>query len=762
MNKLDTRTFTPIGSLPEALTERPQWICWKYVPNGKNKPNKLPCTPQGGGLPRWQEDPKQWLTYTEAVAAYKANENLAGIGFVLTKDTGLIGVDIDSAVCPETGEVQEWASARLQTFNGTYTEASPSRTGYRAFVTGTLPVGISNKAGNLEIYDSGRWLTVTGKTISDNEITAQPVAVKQYLDAMQQQSKKKPTQGAIEVVDGVIAAGTRNVALTSIAGYLRRGGLSKAEIQAALQAVNTGRCNPALDSQEVAIIARSVARYEPALDASKSTNNEPEQFFVTPPYDLFGNFELPDFSMDIMPSVIAEYATDQGELIGVDPAVIAMFCIGVAAACIDDRLQIQPKRFDTGWRESARLWVGVIGDPSAKKSPALSKALAPAFGIDGKWRKETAKAMAEWKQATEKTKKGDKEPPAPIGKRLLINDATVEKIGDILSKCEPRGILSYQDELSGWLASMDAYKQGIGGKDKAAWLEAYNGGTRFVDRVVRGDLYVENWGISVIGGIQPNVIQKYADSADHDGMLQRFILIYAKPAAIGQDRVPQAFAQTNYNELINHLVQLRGGGVVRLSEAAHGHRESLERKLHALTLHHPNKHLTAALGKYGGLFARLLLVWHCIDAQNKQKYPTDYEVAGKTAENVSTLITSVLLPHLLYFYSALDPVQDTSQDLARLILARGWKRFTVKRDFSRYWKASRKMKPWEIEQALDRLEGFSWIAPDPNSTLNERARPSAYLVNPEVHELHQDQAHAERERRKEIAQALAELRVSHA
>lgn len=268
MSELGARTFTPVGTLPEALTERPQWICWKYVPKGNGKPDKRPCSPTGRGLSGWQKNPNQWLTYTDAVAAYNANQNLAGIGFVLTKDTGFIGIDMDDAVCSDTGEVAKWAQDHLNDFAGTYIEVSPSRTGYRAFVLGTLPAGTKNKAGNREIYDSGRWLTVTGKAFADNEITARPEAVQRYLKAMQGGAKNEPPAAPQQATGGVIPAGNRNNALTSIGGFLRRGGLSQAEIEAALQAANTQRCAPPLDLQDVTTIARSVTRYAPAFDVA--------------------------------------------------------------------------------------------------------------------------------------------------------------------------------------------------------------------------------------------------------------------------------------------------------------------------------------------------------------------------------------------------------------------------------------------------------------------------------------------------------------
>jgi len=495
---------------------------------------------------------------------------------------------------------------------------------------------------------------------------------------------------------------------------------------------------------------------EAAAEFKNETEADPAAALAV---DLFDNLTPPPFPVDLLPPAIAGYARDQAELIGVDPAVIALAAIGAAAACIDDRIEIQPKRHDTGWREQARLWVGIIGDPSAKKSPGISKAMAPLFKIDQKWRDETNQANAEWLKACDDTPKGEEEPPAPIGKRLILNDATVEKMGDIMSKSEPRGMLSYQDELSGWLASMDAYKNGAGGKDKAAWLEAYNGGPKAIDRIARGSTFVENWSACVLGGIQPSVVQAYAQSTNHDGMLQRFILVKAGEARLGADRRPDLAARERYNFIMDQMAgtQAAGDTVVTLSEDAHKIREALDEKLHKLTVNHPNKFLAAALGKWNGLFARLLLTFHCIESAAAQEYPVSNEVSGETARRVSDLMWFTLLPHAIAFYQGLDPIEDTARELAALILAHEWARFTVKRDLNRNWKASRKLKPWELEGTLDRLEAFGWIFPEPLN-FNEKGKPAAYRVNPGIHARFAEQAERERERRKEVTAMMADLK----
>jgi len=61
----------------------------------------------------------------------------------------------------------------------------------------------------------------------------------------------------------IIPSGQRNSALASIAGTVRRIGCSEGEIRCLLRAINSERCDPPIDNQEVDQIARSIARYEP-------------------------------------------------------------------------------------------------------------------------------------------------------------------------------------------------------------------------------------------------------------------------------------------------------------------------------------------------------------------------------------------------------------------------------------------------------------------------------------------------------------------
>jgi len=65
--------------------------------------------------------------------------------------------------------------------------------------------------------------------------------------------------------------GQRNQRLTSLAGSLRRNGMNEEAILVALLECNKRQCIPPLEDNEVAIIAKSVTRYEPAM-LNSSTN----------------------------------------------------------------------------------------------------------------------------------------------------------------------------------------------------------------------------------------------------------------------------------------------------------------------------------------------------------------------------------------------------------------------------------------------------------------------------------------------------------
>jgi hypothetical protein len=492
------------------------------------------------------------------------------------------------------------------------------------------------------------------------------------------------------------------------------------------------------------------------------------------PLDVFGIQPPPELPMSVLPPSLVSYVQDQAELTGCDAGIIGLGALVSAAACITDGIKLQPKRHDPTWTESARLWVAFVGDPSTKKSPAISKAVRHIKRLDHSMAESNATAMADykwqhesWKEAKKASKNGAAPPPepkAPAVQRIMVEDITVEALTEVL-KDNPRGVLTLKDELTGWFAGMDAYKGGGKGAsmDRAHWLEAYNGGRRTIDRVTRGAVVVPNWSTCIIGGIQPDMIRRIASSMGNDGLLQRFMVFCARPAKLDADRAPDMNAMQRFGDLFDHLASLQAcENVVTLSEEAHLSREKVARYAKRLIDAIDHAHIQAWLGKWDGLFARLLLLYHVIACANQRVHPSDYCVNGETADRVERLMCGVLLHHAIHFYSEVldaNDKQENIRQLARLILAKKLDRVT-KRDITVMWKASRKMDWWETRTIIDQLCTLCWLEPD-SSAIDTDGKPRAWHVNPAVHETFSRQALREAERRKDAVEALRELRDAY-
>ncbi|WP_442908239.1 phage NrS-1 polymerase family protein [Halobacterium sp. KA-6] len=149
-----------VSGLPEGVREREQWVCWREEERD-GKPTKIPVTPGAGGFASSTES-DTWSD-VETALEYTETEHADGIGFVFTDDDPIVGVDLDDCRDPETGDVDDAARDIIERLDS-YTEVSPSGTGYHVLITGTLPEG-RNRRGSVELYDTARFFTVTGDRV---------------------------------------------------------------------------------------------------------------------------------------------------------------------------------------------------------------------------------------------------------------------------------------------------------------------------------------------------------------------------------------------------------------------------------------------------------------------------------------------------------------------------------------------------------------------------------------------------------------------
>src|SRR5262245_50633223 len=331
------------------------------------------------------------------------------------------------------------------------------------------------------------------------------------------------------------------------------------------------------------------------------------------PIDLWGQLDPPELPRELLPKVIEDFAFVQGELMGVDPGGLALAALTVCAAAISDTIELQVKKHDRGYIESARLWTALIGPPSTRKSPSLRQAVYPLNQLDRVYAQEYAAA----KQAYDNLSPEDrKQAQKPKRKQLKLEDTSIEAAQEVLRDNEA-GVLCLTDELSGWFGGMEKYNAGRGaGKDRGFWLQSWNGGSYSVNRVTRGSFFIETLSVSVLGGIQPDLIRQMASDSHDDGLIQRLIPIVLRTGAAGQD-VETPDVTTKYWDLIDGLHQLEPkfatgwdntGQASRLvfDDGAQAIRNELEKRhLSLMAVEVVNKKLAAHIGKYDSFFARL-------------------------------------------------------------------------------------------------------------------------------------------------------------
>ena len=139
-----------------------KFCVWTAESRENGKVNKKPRHPDGGwGLS--VNEPKRWANFDQVQKAYVAGK-FDGIGILLTSGSGVVGIDIDdweSLTKAHTGVFEAFAKFIQE---GGYVERSPSGAGLRAFVKGQL-ANAGQKCGGFEVYDNGRFLTVTGQQL---------------------------------------------------------------------------------------------------------------------------------------------------------------------------------------------------------------------------------------------------------------------------------------------------------------------------------------------------------------------------------------------------------------------------------------------------------------------------------------------------------------------------------------------------------------------------------------------------------------------
>ena len=477
---------------------------------------------------------------------------------------------------------------------------------------------------------------------------------------------------------------------------------------------------------------------------------------------------VPAFSYDLLPEALRGWVADIAERMQCPPDFVAVGAVVALSSLVGPKVVIHPKAQDD-WVVVPNLWGMLIAPPGAMKSPALAEVLKPMHRLEAKEREAHAQALDEWasvkmaqelqqkvreKDATKKAGKVDTatlagmlkaqdSEPAPVQRRLIVNDCSVEALAELM-RVNEWGLLAYRDELAGLLESMT--REGQEGA-RAFYLSAWNGdSSHVVDRIGRGlGLLIPRVCLSLLGGIQPGKLQSIVrgatdGGAGDDGLLQRFQLAVwpdSVPDWRNVDRWPDSAHRQASGELFNRLhalpIPIGDAPAWRFSAEALDvfveWRTDFEKRMRGEDLHPA---MVAHLAKYRKLVPALALLFALVDTPQD----SDQGQAGQVQEKelLRALAWSEYLErHAERIYAAAT-MPETGPALALLRRIRNGdagEEFTTRLIAQKGWGQLKSVE--DVRKACQLLADYQWLRRDVRKSSDTKGRgrsSEVWMVNP--------------------------------
>lgn len=486
---------------------------------------------------------------------------------------------------------------------------------------------------------------------------------------------------------------------------------------------------------------------------------------------------IPDvmaFDVNLLPHSFGDWAQDAADRTQAPIDYIGCASIVALSALAGRRIAIRPKRQDD-WTVVPNLWGFAVGPPGVMKSQAIQEGFRPLtrLEIEAGLRHEqemkefaaremiaAAKKAAAKKDVEKALRNGDpalaneiaeaavnSEAKPPERRRYLSSDATVEKLGEILS-VNPYGVAILRDEMPGLWKSLDREGQEC---SRAFYLEAWNGDGRFTyDRIGRGTVVIPNVCISIFGTVQPGPLGEFQRAAtrngcDADGLLQRFQLSTWPDVSrewVNVDRWPDTDAKSLAYSVFTTIDRMQpadmgavrdeddpdGIPYLRFSPEAQQVFDDWRGKLEH-TVRDASEHpvLVAHLSKYRSLIPSLSLLIHLAEYD-------DYGAVGLRSLEKALAWATYLESHARRIFAASvgSDIQGAKMIAEKIIegaLADG---FTVREVYQRCWSGLTTKD--DVEDAIGLLIDLDWLQDRKESTGG--APKLRHYINPAIQRKH--------------------------
>lgn len=463
--------------------------------------------------------------------------------------------------------------------------------------------------------------------------------------------------------------------------------------------------------------------------------------------------EVPEFPTESLPDPLRRWVEAESVATQTPPDLAGLLTIAVCAASIAGRVKVQASE---AWSEPTNVFVTVALDPANRKSAVFSEATRPLREIEDELiaaaKPEIERLESERRQEEGRLrsleKKGEfneearqealdlaaelTEKPIPQMPRLLVDDATPEKIGMLLAEQEGR-IASFSPEGN-------VFDLMVGGYSKNStpqfdiYLKGHSGDDLRTDRVGRESIRVLAPALTCGYTVQPSVLRSLAanKALRGRGLLARFLFAIPK-SRIGHRHINPApvpkDVQADYAQLIRRLNSDSPKLTLMLTTEAEFRFLEWQRIIESdLAEGGALEAIRDWGGKLAGATLRIAAIFNVVE------YGVKREIQAATMDS-AIQIAQYLIEHAKAAFALLETLDEADSD-ARYLLR--WIRQTAERKFSKrdahQQRKNRFKKITDLEPVLVDLVERGYIRQD--ATLPEKKKgrnPSPlYEVNPAV------------------------------
>jgi hypothetical protein len=432
---------------------------------------------------------------------------------------------------------------------------------------------------------------------------------------------------------------------------------------------------------------------------------------------------LPPFPTKALPEWVRAQVEGVAAAVQVPPDLPAMLALAGISLCVARRVVVCPWE---GWSEPLNLYTMTVLASGNRKSAAFAPMLAPfeAWEEAEKARMGEVIAVAQSRQRMLETALHRAEAAAakatgqehtalvaeaeelarelrglriPAEPRLLADDATVEKLGQLLAEQDGRiGIFASEGDVLDLMSGR--YNDGM--PNIGIYLRGHSGDTHRVDRLNRPAEYVQRPAIVISISVQPEVLAglKARPTLHGRGLLARFL--YALPASLLGHRTTKTpplspEIQEEYARRIARLLTIEPPKneegrsithhVIFAPEAAKRFENFCQRMEMMLGPEGELVHMSDWGGKFAGAVARIIGILHVAahsDHAQPWATPVDQSVVGE-----GLTIAEYLLAHARVAFTEMGA--DPAAAAARIV--QDWARRAKLESFSKRdaWRALR-------------------------------------------------------------------------